>query len=340
MMLVESRVQLNEHLKWRALLGGGLLLSALMLQSTDVRAVSDDFCLSTNAYCQQGAKSTPTQNQDTPNPSKSGLGSLIGFGSNPAAVSTSRAIGIGAVYYKIRPSYVLVSGTGQIGAAISPSNGDDTFFGSPSFETEVDYLRRQKESLPFAQQKFVLGVAYAVVDNELSGYRRFQITLGAVGRYIVDAKAVTPGGGLALAAGPLVLAAAASLDETKLSADGSTPSMILKNTTLSYNGNITVGSMTLDYTRLILTPELAKELSVDLANASLSIKGFLISAAYRVEKSDRKVFEKESLTLRPRFRKEKIFGGVQIPILPFSQLGVFYNYYLLDEFSVGLTIFF
>jgi hypothetical protein len=323
------------------LLSGVTVFAAIVLGSSTAKAVGDDYCLSTNAYCQQAPKNAPAaEEMDSSASTMTGLGSILGFSSNPGAISTQRSFGVGAIYYKIRPSYVLVTGTGQIGAAISPSNGDDTFFGNPSFETEADYLYRQTESLPFEQLKIVLGAAYSLIDNERTGFSRFRITLGALGKYVVDTDAIKPGGGLTIALGPLVIGGSYLQDETKISADGATPPSVLHSETLSYTGNLALGPLTLDYTHLLLKPETGNQVNVDLANASLVVKRFVISAAYRIEKSDRKIFDSETLTLKPKFQKEEVFGGIQIPILPFAQAGLFYNYYLLDEFSAGLTLFF
>ena len=79
---------------------------------------------------------------------------------------------------------------------------------------------------------------------------------------------------------------------------------------------------------------------VDVATASLLFKRFVFTGAYRVEDSARGRYDGKTKSLMTHPLKEEIFGGVQFAILPFAQIGAFYNYFLLNEVSGGLTVFF
>ena len=259
-------------------------------------------------------------------------------------LSLRDALGIAAIYYKVKPQFLFVKGAGRIGAAISPSNADDTFFGNPALETDADYLYRRQESVPFEQTKVALGLAVSPIDNGGAGWSRFQVTLGALGRYIAATEQVKPGGGVTIAAGPLTLGAALTMDETRVGTRLPQEEKTIESKTTSLTAGLSFGSLLLDYTKLtsLTTSDLdtGNEMHVDLATISVLLNRFVITGAYRIEHSARGGYEGKTRSLFAKPTKEEIFAGVQFAILPFSQVGVFYNYFLLNEVSAGLTIFF
>jgi hypothetical protein len=304
-----------------------------------VHAVSDPYCLGTDHKCDRGSKSETPDAEALAGPNTS-EDSLLGFTLNPSAVPVRDALGLAAIYYKVRPQFLFVKGSGRVGAAISPSNGDDTFFGNPALETEVDYLYRRQEELPFEQLKVALGLAASLYDNDEKGFSRFSITLGALGRYIGESKQVKPGAGATIALGPLTIGGAFSQDETRTGTRGTQESKMLDSATTSLTAGLTLGSLMLDYTKLTAKPSTGAETTVDLASLNLVLRRLVISGAYRVERSDRKGYDSKTRALIEKPLKEEIFGGVQYSVFSFLQVGAFYNYFLLNEVSGGATIFF
>jgi len=79
---------------------------------------------------------------------------------------------------------------------------------------------------------------------------------------------------------------------------------------------------------------------VQLYTASLLLRRWILTAAYRIENSDRPVFLRSSESFITQKLKPAVFAGVQYAPLSHLQVGIFYNYYLLNEISVAATIFF
>ena len=310
------------------------LILMFFILANPMAHAGDVFCIAVDNKCDQG------DGTDSAMSSVGGGESLTGFTLNPASVPVKDAQGLAAIYYKIRPQFLFVKGTGRIGAAVSPSNGDDTFFGNPSFETNTDYLYRRQNKFPFQQTKVALGLAASVFDNEGSMWTRIQLSIGVLGRYIQASNNITPGLGVTFLAGPLQLSAAISKDETGISAEGSVPASIQKDQTTSISATLPLGNVVLDYTKLALTPETGNPVNVDLANITVLLERFIFSAAYRIEKSDRPGFDEGTQSLITKNAKEDIFGSIQYSVFSFAQVGVFYNYFLLSEVSGGLTVFF
>lgn len=194
--------------------------------------------------------------------------------------------------------------------------------------------------MPFEQLKVALGVAASLFDNEQKGFTRVGFTVGALGRYIGDSKTVKPGGGATLALGPLTLGGAYSLDETKMGTRGDQEPWTIQSTSTSLTVGLTLGSLMLDYTKLTAKRETGAETNVELASLNLLLRRFVISGAYRIEHSPRGGYDEKTRTLYTKPVKESIFGGIQYNLLSFVQVGAFYNYFLLEEVSGGVTIFF
>jgi hypothetical protein len=315
------------------------LVVGISLASERSVAGDNPYCLGTDHRCDRSNKNEPPPT-DGPGYPATSEDSLLGFTLDPSAVPVREAIGLAAIYYKIRPQYVFVRGTGRIGAAISPSNADDTFFGNPAAETDQDYLYRRQESLPFNQLKVALGVAASLFDNEEKGFSRFQMTLGALGRYIGESNAVKPGGGATIALGPLTIGGAYSLDQTLVGTREGQDAKRVESVTTSLTAGLTLGSLMLDYTRLTAKREAGDETHVELASLNLLLRRFVISGAYRIENSSRGGFDATTRALYSKPVKESVFGGVQFSPLSFLQIGAFYNYFLLEEVSAGVTLFF
>jgi hypothetical protein len=92
-------------------------------------------CASKDMYC---ADSYGSRHGSSPAyPSKSSSISL-----NPSSVPVEKGLGIEMIEYGRGAEFSLIRGTGRIGAAISPSNNEQTFFGPPSFELDLDYFNR------------------------------------------------------------------------------------------------------------------------------------------------------------------------------------------------------
>jgi hypothetical protein len=305
-----------------------LLLSAVF---ASVPALAEDFdmeCfLKGNCHGSHSSSSNPS------------AGSQVKI--NPSAVPTEAGFGIESILYKDQVDLALVRGLGRVGAAISPANSEETFFGPPGFEAPGDYLERNVEATKFPNQKYTLAAAAMLASKDGSDLNSYSLKLGFMGKYNKYTTNISPGGGLSGTLGPFTFGVSYYKDEEQMAADldkDQRPAPLEYNVQ-TYSIGIFLHSVILDYSylRLALDEEISE---VNLYTASLLVKNFILTASKRIEKSARPSYNRDTMNLETKEIKEHYFGGVQYSINKHVLVGVLYNYYLLDEFSVMGTVFF
>lgn len=110
---------------------------------------------STHAYfeidCYTSKNCDGDQSKRTSSAGNPSFGNRINI--NPSAIPTEDGTGLEGILYKGTVDFSLVRGTGRVGAAISPSNSEETFFGPPSIEFDSDYFERKLNSDKYQNQK-------------------------------------------------------------------------------------------------------------------------------------------------------------------------------------------
>lgn len=261
---------------------------------------------------------------------------------NPAAVPTAKTTGVEALYYKGLFDFALVKGLGRVGAAISPSNTEETFFGPPGFEIPEEYGQRKSEGNKLPSQKVALASAFNIYSNKKNGLKKFELNLGVMGKYNKISYKVSPGGGLSGIAGPFTFGYSAYSDSfiwNKEAFDADPNLEILYNVE-TYSAGIFLDSVAIDYSELRIYPKDARDSKVSMLTGSLLLKDGIITLSWRKEISDRYAFNFTTHMLEERREKEDVFGGVQWAATKNIMVGAFYNYYLLHEISLGVTAFF
>ncbi len=259
---------------------------------------------------------------------------------NPSAVPTEKGFGIEALVFKDTPDFALVKGLGRVGAAISPSNSEETFFGPPGFETDSNLLKRKENQEKYPNQKITLATAFSLFEKNGSGLGRYSLKLGVMGKYNKLTNHVSPGGGLSGVLGPFYFGYSIYDDETKLDQNygGSDSSPPIKYQVHTYNVGLFLSSLILDYSNLRVQEPY--ESSVSLFTASLMVRRFIITASKRIEDSPRPYYNFDTQQLEYKQIKDDYFGGIQYSASNNIMLGVLYNYYLLHELSGSFTLFF
>jgi hypothetical protein len=262
---------------------------------------------------------------------------------NPSAVPTEEGYGIEALLYRDQVDLSLVRGTGRVGAAISPSNSEETFFGPPGFENSSDLQQRKYDSQKYPNQKYTLAAAANIYDNKKSGLKTFNLKLGAMAKYNKLTKGFRGGGGLNGVLGPFTFGASAYNDQTQLNDFdlGEDLQTRINYKVQTYNVGLFLSSIVLDYSHLKLTlMDDTYPSEISLFTISFLIQKIIIIAAKRTENSGRLSYNYDTKELEFKEIKEDYFGGVQFRVNKTLMLGAFYNYYLLREFSFSATLFF
>jgi len=156
-------------------------------------------CPRTGAYSRGSGGSIPSQSG--------------GFNFNPSSIPTDRGLGIEILNYNGDQDFAIVTGTGRIGAAISPSNYEDSFFGNMSFETDTRYLSRKKAGKKFTSNKYSFATAFNLLDNKKRGMKNFKLNLGIITKYNEDTSKFNWGLGSSIELGYLTFGASKYKDD-------------------------------------------------------------------------------------------------------------------------------
>lgn len=284
--------------------------------------------------------------------SSSGAGGAPTRGSrvriNPSAVPLEKGLGLEFIYFDHSLDFALVKGLGRVGAAISPSNSEETFFGPPATEISSEFLERKMGQHKLATQKYTLATAVGLFDNKQSGLRRMELNLGIMGKYNTLTKAVLPGAGLSGILGPFTFGYSRYMDQTLL--DYEPYAIPLKQTidadVETYSVGVFLNSFAIDYSVLKeITTDRSTSVTgepalITVLTGTLLLQKTFLTVSHRLEKSDRPAYDFEFNRLKTSEIKREIFLGAQFQIADFLMIGVFHNYYLMRELSFGATLFF
>ena len=253
---------------------------------------------------------------------------------NPAAVPVEQVTGIEVIDYDGSFDVGLVKGLGRIGAALSPTNNDQTFFGAPALEAPTEFLDRMDSRTKYSSGKFTGAVAVSLYSQNGSNLSNVHLQLGLLGRYEENSKHVKPGVGIQGIVGPFYAGVSYLQDELTLS---SQPSL---NTTLNtYSFGLSLDSVLVDYSVLNVGGEFHSTATV--ATVAVFLGRFILTGARRETKSEEQFFyDFDTRALANVTSQVDFFGGLQLKTTSFLILGVFYNYNLLHEGSLGATVFF
>lgn len=260
---------------------------------------------------------------------------------NPAAVPTAKAFGFETITFDSEVDVGLVRGNGRIGAALSPTNSEETFFGPPGFAFSGETLLRKQAKKKYPSQKVTLASAFNVAEKQSSTFKSYSFKIGLMGRYNRLTQEISPGMGVSGSLGPLSFGASAYDDQTQLDpddldGDGVRPLYLYQVRT--YSVGLFLSSIVLDYSHLQLdTDELS---TVQLYTASFFVKKWILTASRRVENSSNPYYNFDTKSLEVQQFKEDHFGGIQYSLTKNLIVGALYNYYLLREYAVTATLFF
>lgn len=305
------------------------LLGALLF-SLEARAFTETIChLYDDASC-LGSRGSPSGNPSTSNRVRV----------NPSAVPIESGLGIESIVYGSSADFGIVRGNGRVGAAISPSNSEETFFGPPGVELPEETLRRKRASEKYPSQKVSLATAFKLLSNKRSGMDRFDLNLGVMAKYNTLTKGILPGGGFTGVLGALTFGASTYQDETQLnySIYGSGLAPRAKFLVDTYTIGLFLNSVVVDYSHLRV--KTTDPSDVSLVTASLLLKNVILTAARRSVDSSRPIYNFTTRELEANAPRDDYFAGVQVRVGKRVLVGALYNYYLLNDVSGSFTFFF
>lgn len=262
---------------------------------------------------------------------------------NPSAVPVEKGLGLEGIYYDRSVDVSLVKGLGRVGAGFSPTSGEDTYFGAPGFEEFEDFQERKYGRSKYRSGKITVATAVNLVGNKRKGIKRAEVNLGLMAKYSPVTRIGTPGGGLSAVLGPFTLGYSAYRDQALLGPSSlepqERPRIFMRVET--YSVGLFLTSFAFDHSILRQKPELSDDTAVvKMWTATLFLPKALITMSKRDEDSDRWSYDFGTEVAGFERKKSEYFGGLQVYAGNHALVGVFYNYYLLREISIGLTLFF
>jgi len=263
------------------------------------------------------------------------------FQINPSAVPLDRGFG-GEVLYFDGVDVGLVKGTGRIGAGLSLSNGEETFFGPPGLELNSELLERKQDHKKYDAQNIALAGALNLYSNKRRGLSRFQLNLGVIGKYNKLSGDLWPGVGLSGIAGPVTFGYAVSEDQyvVDYSSLGYSDYMKFKYQVSTLSAGLFLNSLALDYSNLSIRVDNDEVLTIQLMTGSILLKRWILTFSGRREDSSRPDYDYKNKILKTEQIKHEVFGGIQYSATRTLMVGLFHNYYLLRELALGATLFF
>jgi hypothetical protein len=232
----------------------------------------------------------------------------------------------------------IISGNGKVGAGVSSSNTDDTFFGNTAKEYTQDYIDRvvRKEGGRYKFDKLSLGLATTLFQTK----KKFvKINAGIISKYISSTSNWHFGGSLSSSIGPLNLGYARFRDEgQKETLDSSNQRQPLKFSVETYTLGLNLPYISFDYT--MFDNKITPKNRVEIYSAGFFYYKWMISYGRRVETSNRDAYDFEEKVFHDTQRKWSSFFGLQYRTSRKWVFGAMANYYLKNELSFVVTGFF
>ncbi len=269
---------------------------------------------------------------------------------NPANVSHDRGIGMESFYQSGNtPSFNIVTGTGRTGAALVSSRIENGFFGNRVLELDEDYIERHEKDNQYKSPKYSFALGRALYKGKNLG-----IDVGMLFKYNTKIKQVNLGTGLSMRLGFLSLGASVYKDDVHIKfRDVEVPqtnqtyedltgkqSYQEKFTVTNYFAGLKFANIFLDYGVISTKYKLFdnEPVKIQLYSASFIYKKWLLNSAMRKELSPMQKFKDGELSYDET--QTAYYGGLQYSLNKFMIVGMHYNYYLLEEISASLAVFF
>ncbi len=253
---------------------------------------------------------------------------------NPSSIPIEKGIGGEVITARGIYDYGVVTGTGKIGAAVSPTSMQDTFFSNIAIENDADYIIRKRNREEYKSQKVTVATGTRLFKNKS---KLITPSIGLIGKYGKDSKQFHPGAGLSINFGPLNLGYSINKDDyfdplTQITFDYTTT-----NTTFG----VKLPYVAVDYS-IVVNSGLpgVNDTELKILSSTLFIKNFMLTYATRTELSYRLKYYYESDSFMAEEEKKDYFLGLQYTVKGKYILGIFNNYFLNREYSFGLTVFF
>lgn len=280
---------------------------------------------------------------------------------NPSSLSMEKGFGLETIFYRGKGRLGIASGTGRVGAAVTVASAQETFFSHYALEAPNSYRARRSETQVFERED---DVSLAAAANLFGKRKRrgFQLDIGGIYKRNGEKESNHFGGGATLSFNKVLSVGYSSYSDV-LYEDYRNKSIHTYNTqgersayptyysnneanvvdietkTETLNLGLKFGNLALDHTTISTTFEddQLDPSHIKILSAAMFHKKWIFTAAQRTEESYRESY-RDGRFIQEK-RKRALFFGAQRSIGSYALLGLFHNYYLLNDISFGLSVF-
>jgi hypothetical protein len=254
---------------------------------------------------------------------------------NPANVSFDRGLGLEVIHQEQNPlNFSLNAGSGKLGGALITSSLENAFFANRSYEPDDRLLNRHLNRKQFKTNKHTLAMG-----AKLSRNRTYALDTGIILKRHSLIKRINPGLGVSGRIKHLHFGGAIYQDDYHLNFLDSGTSERGKFRVTTFSMGTRISSVSLD-AGVIESHYQNREMNtrIYIYSTSYIFKNYLFNLAHRKEISQTPNFAASTLENRPL--KFATFTGVQASFGKYLIMGINYNYFLLNEFSLMSTFYF
>lgn len=252
----------------------------------------------------------------------------------PASIANIDKTGIEVIKYEGSYDINLVAGTGVVGSGFSTTNNEGTFFGNIPIESDNEFWTRKIGTDKFKSNKINGVIAFNLFGKSKSK-RSISASVGLVGKY--NSKTSNPNGGLGvtLKGGPVSASYTRTRDDD-ITGDNET----VEYYTDSISAGFKIANVAVDYT--YLRNSTSFKTYARIFSMSLFFKKMMITYGQRTEEHGHpSIVIKDPLYVDPDDVQDRYaFLGFQYMFKKRFIFGLYHNYYLNNDFSLGLSAFF
>lgn len=268
---------------------------------------------------------------------------------NPSNVARIKGLGFEMLYQPNNPlGFSVVTGTGQVGAALVSSSMENSFFGNRTIEIDDVYLYRRIEKKRYKSKKINFAAGTRVIKK-----KNYALDLGLSLKRNPEIKKINPGFGISGNIYFLHFGMSIYKDDVKVALgnyinrqNGILYSSLYNSTDYqedfivrSYSIGTKIKNLTLDVGFISTQYNFYEDVTdIVIYSAAFNYNRLLFNLAYRHEQSSNMKEYQDGLIFDRN--KKEYYGGIQYLINKRLTVGVAYNHFLVRDISTTLTLFF
>lgn len=248
---------------------------------------------------------------------------------NPSAVPVNKGFGVEFLQYDGYTNIFLLSGTGRVGAAVSSATNEDVFFGNVAIgEEEESYRSRKQARKIYKNEKYSFTTAFSLYSK-----KKNYLGLGVVAKFNNETNRLN--GGIGVSGIWKFLSAGISVFEDSFR--DSVTGADRFYTSISAGLGLKLPYTAIDYS--FTQSDTDPVTTIHLLSGTLFYKKFMATYGYRIEESNRDHYSYRHDRFEDKRKKTFQFIGLQYAISRTFMVGIYENFYLVDELSLGLSVF-